>query len=68
MSVIEPLPLEDTDAGTIGPEVVLVHEYVAPEMVDVGIKLSVSPLQICWDRLTGVLVITGTGFTVTVTG
>ena len=67
-STIEPLPLAVTEAATIGPVTILVQEYVVPTIVDVGTKFNASLLHICCDKLTGLFVMTGTGFTVTITG
>jgi hypothetical protein len=45
----------------------LVHAYVVPPMLDVGVKLNAVALQIVVCNCPGVFVITGTGFTVTTT-
>ena len=45
----------------------LVQLNIVPPMLDVGVKFSAAPLQIVACNCDDVLVITGTGFTVTVT-
>jgi hypothetical protein len=45
----------------------LVHAYVVPPIVEVGVKLNAVALQIVVCNCPGVFVITGTGFTVTAT-
>ena len=45
----------------------LVQLNVVPTMLDVGVKFSAAPLHIVVCNCVEVLVITGTGFTVTVT-
>jgi hypothetical protein len=47
---------------------VLVQEYVDPDMFDVGVNNNPSPLQMAVERLAGAFVMSGEGFTVTVTG
>ena len=62
---LEPLPV--TLPGSIGPLITDVQVNVAPTMLVVGKKFNGSLLQICCDKSVGLLVITGTGLTVTVT-
>ena len=56
-------------AGTpvIVPDTVATQFMVVEPMLDVGKKFNASPLQMTCVRLAGVLVMTGTGLTVTVT-
>jgi hypothetical protein len=65
VSVIEPVPLAVTPLST--PLTDEVQDIVAAGIVDVGRKFKAVPLQIDCIKLAGVLVIAGTGFTVTVT-
>jgi hypothetical protein len=63
-SVIAPLP---EVLPVIGPLTELVHVYVVPPMLEVGVKFNAVPLQIVVCNCVAVLVMTGTGLTVTVT-
>jgi hypothetical protein len=67
VSVIFPEPDAVTEAPVIGPLTDEVQLKVVPPMEEVGKKFKAVPLQIDCIRLEGVLVITGAGFTVTVT-
>lgn len=67
VSPIVPVPEAFTEAALMGPLMVDIQEYVVPAIVDVGRKFSVSLLQICLEKSDALLVITGTGVTVTVT-
>lgn len=66
-SVIVPLPLAVTLEASIGPVMTLVHEYVVPPIVDVGVNASAVPLQTCCEYEDAEFVRTGTGLTVAVT-
>ena len=67
VSVIEPVPDALTEPDEIVPLIELVHEKVVAPIVAVGVKLNGTPLHICCEKLDGVFVITGTGFTVAIT-
>lgn len=63
-----PVPEAATEAGLIGPAMIVVHENVVAPMLAVGTNVNVSPLQMVCAKLVEAFVMTGTGFTVTVTG
>ena len=67
VSVIGPDPEALIVSPSNGPVNVLVQLKVVPPIVDVGIKLSDSVLQICCESEAALFVITGVGLTVTVT-
>ena len=64
-SVIGPLP--DNVLPVMPAVTALVQLYVVPPMLEVGVKFNADPLHIVVCNWVEVLVITGTGFTVTVT-
>jgi hypothetical protein len=66
VSVIAPLPLALTPL-IVPPTTVVVQVYVVVPIVLVGVKLNAVPLQIVVCNCGAVFVITGTGFTVTIT-
>ena len=65
VSVIAPLPLAVTPLKV--PLTDELHAYVVPTMLDVGVKFNDTPLQISCTKDEAEVVITGRGFTVTVT-